>query len=33
MSDDLRRTGRLFQNRAPEKAMLILNKTVLGHGN
>ena len=30
---DLRCTGRLFQNRAPEKAMLVLNKSILGFGN
>ena len=30
---DLRCTGRLFQNREPEKAMLVLNKSILGFGN
>ena len=30
---DLRCTGRLFQNRAPVKAMLVLNKSILGFGD
>ena len=30
---DLRCSGRLFQNRAPGKAMLVLNRYILGLGN